>query len=112
MKNWRFILIVAIILIFAFSHFFEFPENHHKSFIARQKFSGIVQKKYNDSIFKKQQVIVVNDKKNYIDDQFANELNVGDSVTKTLYELTATIYKKDGKKVEFDLLNRKINSKR
>ena len=38
------ILIVTIILVFTFKHFFETPENIHKEFIARQKFIGIVQK--------------------------------------------------------------------
>ncbi len=102
------ILIVTIILVFTFKHFFETPENIHKEFIARQKFIGIVQKKYNDSIFKKQQIITVNNKNNYIDDEFARDINVGDSVSKSLYEFNATIYKKNGRKIEFDLLNRKI----
>ena len=108
------LLIAAIVLVFAFpifSRFFETPENHHKAFIARQKFCGIVQKKYSDTTFEPQ-VIVVNNRENYVDDEFASELNVGDSVSKILYELNATIYKKDGKKVEFDLLNGKVSPKR
>jgi hypothetical protein len=54
----------------------------------------------------------VNNRENYVDDEFASELNVGDSVSKILYELNATIYKKDGKKMEFDLLNGKVSPKR
>lgn len=104
------ILIVAIILIFAFTsfrHFFENPENQRRGFIARQKFSGIIQQKYADSTLANQQTIVVNGMKNYIDNEFAKKLSIGDSVSKILYELNATIYKNDGRIIEFDLLNKK-----
>ena len=94
------ILLVAIILIFAFTsfrHFFESPQNQRRAFIARQKFSGIIQQKYADPTLENQQTIVVNDKKNYIDNEFANKLSIGDSVSKILYEMNATIYKNDGR---------------
>ena len=113
LKNIFLVAAIILVLVFSiFSRFFETPENPHKAFIARQKFCGIVQKKYSDARFEKQQVIVVNNRENYIDNEFASELNVGDSVSKVLYELNATIYKKDGTKVEFDLLNRKVSPKR
>ncbi|REG99003.1 hypothetical protein [Flavobacterium aquicola] len=105
----RIVLIGLIILVLGFvaiKNLFEIPENPHTEFIARQKFSGIIQKKYTDTISEVQQILV-DGKKYYVDKEFYNQLNIGDSVSKKLYELNAIIYKTDGRIIQYDLINTK-----
>ena len=106
----RIVLIGLIILAFvALKNLFETPENSHTEFIARQKFTGIIQNKYTDTISEAQQILV-DGKKHYVDKEFYNQLNIGDSVSKKLYELNAIIYKTDGRIIQYDLINsKKIN---
>jgi len=108
------IRIVLIGLIFlavgflAIKNLFETPENHHTEFIARQKFSGIIQNKYTDTISEAKQILV-DGKKHYVDKEFYNQLNIGDSVSKKLYELNAIIYKTDGRIIQYNLINTEKN---
>ena len=107
----KIVLIGLIILALGFvalKNLFETPENPHTEFIARQKFSGIIQNKYTDTISEAQQ-IVVDRKKHYVDKEFYNQLNIGDSVSKKPYELNAIIYKTDGRIIQYDLINTEKN---
>lgn len=108
----RIILICLIILAFvALKNLFETPENPHTEFIARQKFSGIIQNKYTDTIAEAQQ-IMIDGKKHYVDKEFYNQLNVWNSVSKKLYELNAIIYKTDGRIINYDLINIEKNQEK
>ena len=81
------IRIVLIGLIFlavgfvALKNLFETPENQHTEFIAREKFSGIIQNKYTYTISEAKQILV-DGKKHYVDKEFYNQLTIGDSVSK------------------------------
>ncbi|MES2546000.1 MAG: hypothetical protein V4548_14040 [Bacteroidota bacterium] len=102
----RIVLIGLIIIALGFvalKNLLETPENPHTEFIARQKFSGIIQNKYTDTISKVQQILV-DGKKHYVDKGFYNQLNIGDSVSKKLYDLNAIIYKTDGRTIQYDLI--------
>lgn len=105
-KN-KIVLIGLIILTLCFvtlKNLFENPENPHQEFIARQKYSGIIQNKYTDTISKEQQILI-NGKTYYVDKEYYNELNIGDSVSKKLYSFNAIIYKTDGRMIQYDLIN-------
>jgi hypothetical protein len=107
----RIVLISLIFLALGFvalKNLFKTPENPHTEFIARQKFSGIIQNKYTDTISEAQQ-IWVDGKKHYVDKEFYNQLKIGDSVSKKLYELNAIIYKTDGRIIQYNLINTKKN---
>lgn len=97
-------LIILALVFVALKNLFETPENSHTEFIARQKFSGIIQNKYTDAIAEAQQILI-DGKKHYVDKEFYNQLNIGDSVSKKLYELNAIIYKTDGRIIQYDLIN-------
>ena len=107
----RIVLIGLIILALGFvalKNLFETPENPHSEFIARQKFSGTIQNKYTDTISKEHQILV-DGKEHYVDKEFYNQLNIGDSVSKKLYKLNAIIYKTDGRIIQYDLINTENN---
>lgn len=108
----KIVLISVIILSLVFitlKNLFETPESPHREFIARQKFSGIIQNKYTDTISEELQILV-GGKKYYVDKEFYNQLSIGDSVSKKLYELNAVIYKTDARIIQYELINtKKIN---
>ena len=107
----RIVLIGLIFLALGFialKNLFKTQENPHTEFIARQKFSGIIQNKYTDTISEAQQILV-DGKKYYVDKEFYNQLKIGDSVSKKLYELNAIIYKTDGRIIQYNLINTKNN---
>jgi hypothetical protein len=109
----RIVLIGLIILALGFvalKNLFEAPENPHTEFIARQKFSGIIQNKDTDTISEVHQILV-DGKKHFVDKEFYNLLNIGDSVSKKLYELNVIIYKIDGRIIQYDLINTKKSNR-
>lgn len=101
-------LIILALGFVALKNLFETPENTHTEFIARQKISGIVQNKYTDTISEAQQILV-DGKKHYVDKEFYNQLNIGDSVSKKLYKLNAIIFKTDGRIIQYDLIDTENN---
>lgn len=85
---------------------FETPGNSYSESIARQNFFGIIQNKYTDTVSKERQILV-DGKKHYVDRAFYNQLNIGDSVSKKLYEFNAMIYKTDGRIIQYSLIKTK-----
>lgn len=111
-KNKTRIILIGIVILalgfVALKNFFETPENPHLEFIVRQEILGIIQYKSTDTISNLHKILV-DGREHYVDNEFYNQLNIGDSVSKKLYKINAVIYKTDGRIIQYDLINAENN---